>query len=117
MVRWGKSVVNFSFFLSLAPCRMRSSACDMLSRFCARRVLCWPAFPSAPALGSAGSPADRAALFVGFPATVAGSDFSCPFIVGYGFSPSRRDPAARAPRVSKRPPGSLAENLSTCQGL
>jgi hypothetical protein len=58
--------VNFSFFLCLAVCRMRSSAWDTLTRFCARRVLCWPAFPLASALGSAGSAADRSALFVGF---------------------------------------------------
>ena len=96
MVRWWKSAVNFSFLLCLAACRMRSSACDRLSRSCARRVLCWPAFPSAPALGSAGSDPDRSASFVGLAATMAGSDFSCPFIAGYGSSPSRRDPATLA---------------------
>ena len=56
-LRWWRSAVNFSFFLCLAACRMRSSACDTLSRSCARRVLCWPAFPLAPALGSTGSAA------------------------------------------------------------
>src|SRR6516165_3794588 len=39
-VIWWKSAVNFSFFLCLATCRMRSSACDTLSRSCARYVLC-----------------------------------------------------------------------------
>ena len=63
---WWRSAVNFSFFLCLAACRMRSSACDTLSRSCARRVLCWPAFPLVPALGSTGSAAGRPALFVGF---------------------------------------------------
>jgi hypothetical protein len=29
---WWKSVVNFSFFLCFAACRMRPSACDTLSR-------------------------------------------------------------------------------------
>jgi hypothetical protein len=29
------------FLLPLPSCRMRSSACDTLSRSCARRVLCW----------------------------------------------------------------------------
>jgi hypothetical protein len=37
---------------------------------CARHVLCWPAFPSTSALGSAGSAADCSTLFVGFPATM-----------------------------------------------
>jgi hypothetical protein len=35
-----RSVVNFSLFLWLAVCRMRSSVWDTLTRFCARRVLC-----------------------------------------------------------------------------
>ena len=39
-------------------------------------MLCWYAFPLVPALGSTNSAADRSALFVGFPATMAGSDFS-----------------------------------------
>src|SRR4029077_10158432 len=46
---WCRSDVNRSFFLCLAACRARSSACDTLSRSCARRVLCWAAFPSVPA--------------------------------------------------------------------
>ena len=82
-----------------------------------RRVLGWPAFPSAPALGSTGSDPDRSASFVCFAAAMAGPDFSCPFIVGYGSSPSRRDPAARAPRMDKRSPGFRAGSLSTSQGL
>jgi hypothetical protein len=49
--------------------------------------------------------------------TMTEYDFSCPFIIGYGSSPSRRDPAARRPRMDKRPPGSRARSLSTCQGL
>ncbi len=103
---------------SLAAGRMRSSACDASTRRCVRNALCWFAFPSAPALGSAGSSAGRPASFVGLSATMAGSDFSCPFIVGYGSSPSRRDPATqRAPRMGRRSPGSRARNLSTCQGL
>src|SRR6266851_690310 len=73
---WWKSVVNLSFFLSVATLRMRSSACDALAPLCVRCVLCWSAFPLVPALrstGSAafGSAADRSAagcpaLFVGF---------------------------------------------------
>ena len=39
------------------PFRMRSSACDALSRLCVRRVLCWSAFPLVPALRSTGSDA------------------------------------------------------------
>src|SRR5208283_3122472 len=74
-VRGWKSAVNFSFFLCLAACRTRVSAGDTLSRFCARRVLCWSAFPSAPALGSA---ADCSALFVGFKSCrVGGGALGC----------------------------------------
>ena len=65
--------MNFSFYLCLAACRTRSSACDTLSRSCARRVLCWPTFPLVSVLGSTGSAADRSALFVGFAATTTES--------------------------------------------
>src|SRR5215467_8016229 len=86
---WWRSEVNLSFFLSLATFRTRSSACVTLSRLCARHVLCWLAFPLASALGSTGSAADCSALFVGFTATMAESDFPRPCIIGYGSSPSR----------------------------
>src|SRR5712672_2538783 len=52
---WCRSEVNLSFFPCLAACRTRSSACDTLARSCARRVLCWPAFPLVSVLGSPGS--------------------------------------------------------------
>ena len=65
-------------------CRIRSAACDTLSRFCVRRVL-WPSgFPLGSALGSTGSAEADAPLFAGFTATMAESDFSMPFIIGYG---------------------------------
>ena len=57
MLMWWRSAVNFSFFLCLAACRTRSSACDTRSRPCVRCVLCSLAFPLAPALGSTGSAA------------------------------------------------------------
>src|SRR5258705_3917933 len=69
---WRKSDVNRSFFLCLAACRTRSSACDTLARSCARRVLCWSAFPLVSVLGSTGSATDCSALFVGFMATING---------------------------------------------
>ena len=94
---WCRSEVNFSFFRCLATRRMRSSACDTLSRSCARRVLCCAAFPLASALRSTGSAAGCPALFVGFPATMAESDFPRPCIIGYGSSPSRCGPAAARP--------------------
>jgi hypothetical protein len=84
--------VNLSFFLSLATCRMRSSACDTLIRSRARHVLCWLAFPSAPALGSTGSAADCSALFAGFSATTTESDFRRSCITADGSSPSRCGP-------------------------
>src|SRR5437016_5964653 len=91
---------------------MRSSACDTLIRFCARHVLCWPAFPLVPALRSTGSaalaPVDASAvgcsaLFAGFSATMARSDFSCPCIIGYGSSPSRCGPPYLAHTRQRRP--------------
>src|SRR5712672_2860861 len=102
---WWRSVVNFSLVLCLATCRMRSSPCDTVARFCARPVLCWLAFPSAPALGSADSAADRSTAFTGFTATMAGSDFSRSCIIGYGSSPSRCGPwGRRVHRPNVRPP-------------
>src|SRR5271166_1604475 len=84
---------------------MRSSAWDTPARSCARSVLCWPAFPLVPALRSTGSAAAGAALFAGFIATISGSDFSCPCIIGYGSSPSRRGPDnPRAARSDTRSP-------------
>ena len=81
--------MNLSFFRCLAACRTRSSACVTRSRPCVRVRLCWRVFPLAPALGSTGSAAVGTALFVGFTATTAESDFSRPCIIGYGSSPSR----------------------------
>src|SRR5215216_3772276 len=68
---------------------MRSSACSTVPRLGIRPVLCWSAFPLASALGSTGSAADCSALFVGFTATMAESDFPPPCIIGYGSSPLR----------------------------
>ena len=42
------------------------------------------AFPLAPALGSIDSADSRLSLFADFPATMAGSDFSSPCIIGFG---------------------------------
>ena len=60
----------------------------MLVWLCAQRMVSWSAFPLAPALRSTGSVAvgsvtdhsegGCSASFVGFLATMAGSDFSCP---------------------------------------
>src|SRR6266403_3543351 len=111
---WWKSAVNLSFFLSLATFRMRSSACATLIRFCARHVLCWSAFPSASVLGSPSSAAagpsmdcstaGYAALFAGFAATMTEPDLSCPFIIGYGSSPSRCGPPDSAHSTRRRRP-------------
>src|SRR6266487_3752297 len=114
---WCRSDVNLSFFLCLAACRTRPSACDTLSRFCARRVLCWSAFPLAPALRSTDSAADCSALFIGFPATTTGSDFSGSCIAGYDSSSSRRGPTESLRRSNPRPPGSRPKSFRTCQGL
>src|SRR6266404_7334636 len=73
------------------------SACDTHFRHCVRSVLCWLAFPLAPALGSTGSAVAETTLFVGFTATMAESDFSRPCIIGYGFLafPMRTDGCCR----------------------
>ena len=109
--------MNLSFFLLLAAFRTRSSAWVTLARLCVRCVLCWFAFPLVSALGSTGSVADRSALFVGFPATMAESDFSRACIIGYGSSPSRCGPVCRHKRSRVRPPGSRTRSVCTCQGL
>ena len=78
-------------------CRMRANTSDTLVWLRVQHVLYWPAFPLVPALCSTNSATDRSALFVGFPATMAESDFSGPFIIGYGSSPSRCGPATAMP--------------------
>src|SRR5271165_7060120 len=95
MLTWCRSAVSRSFFLCLAASRTRTSAWFTLSRSCARRVLRHSAFPSAPALRSTRSASGPPALFTGFITTTTGSDSSCPCIVGYGSSPSRRGPHDR----------------------
>src|SRR5262249_34938316 len=119
---WCRSAVNFSSFFSLAAFRTRSSACDTRSRPWVRCVLCSSAFPLAPALCSAGSAASEtpcsawalaSALFVGFPAPIAGSDFSRSCIIGYGSSPSRRGPAA-IDRAVERELSRFPETRSVC---
>ena len=78
--------MNLSVFRVFAACRTRSSAWVTLARSCVRRVLCWSAFSSVPALGSTHSAATvvepTLALFAGFTATTAGSDFSRSCIIG-----------------------------------
>src|SRR4029077_4436999 len=60
--------------------------------------------PLVPALGSADSAAGCPALFVGFTATMAESDFPRSCIIGFGSSPSRCGPeqhALRAPSAGR----------------
>src|SRR5262249_46376862 len=72
---------------SLAAFRTRSGTCDTLSRHWVRHVRHRVAFSLASALRSTASAAGRPALFGGFVATMAESDFSCPCIIGFGSSP------------------------------
>src|SRR3984893_4626235 len=107
---WCRSAVNFSCFLVLAIRRMRSSACDTLSRPWVRHVLCCSAFSLVSALGSADSAAaasaadcstaSLSALFTGFSATMTESDFLRSCVIGYGSSPSRCGPPALSGRRS-----------------
>ena len=65
------------------------TSCATLTRLGVRRVLSWRAFPSVPALRSTNSAADPSALFVGFPATRAWSDFSCHLVQSGSYAVSR----------------------------
>ena len=115
---WCRSAVNRSVFPCLAACRTRPSACVTRARPWVRSVLCRFAFPLVPGLGSTGSAPGCPGLFVGFTATMPGSDFSRSFIGGFGSSPSRRGPTDhRGHRPIRRSPGSRTRNVRTCQGL
>ena len=74
-------------------------------------------FPSGPVLGSAHSAAGCPTLFAGFIATTTESDFSGPFIIGYGSSPSRCGPARYCGWSGPRSPGSRAKSVRACQVL
>ncbi len=92
---------------NLAPLRMRSSACDTLARLCVRNVLCRSAFPLSHPLSSTNSAAADATLFAGFPGTFAQSDFSRPYIIGYGLiglPDTDRPPTRTASREISRVP-------------
>jgi hypothetical protein len=52
--------------------------------------------PWSPPLAPPAPQRIASALFVGFTATIAESDFSCPCIIGFGSSPSRCGPSASA---------------------
>jgi len=94
IVTWCSNAVNFSFFRCLVASRTRSSPGDTLPRLCVRRVRGWSVFPSVPALCSTHSAAGCPALFAGFFARMAESDFSSPFIIGFDSSSSRCGPSA-----------------------
>src|SRR4051812_4603545 len=87
--------VNRSFFRSLSAGRTRSSARVTRAQFSPVRALL-AHFPLGPRPWLAESAAGRPALVVGFAATLPGY-FSCPFILGYGSSPSRCGPAWLTP--------------------
>jgi hypothetical protein len=71
----------------------------------------WP-----PALRSTGSAAGCPALFVGFLATMAESDFPRPCIISYGSSPPNADQRIRE-WSDVGPPGSRSRSFDTCQVL
>ena len=109
--------MNFSFFLSFATFRMRSSAWDALSRSCARRVFRCAPCPLVPTLRSTNSEASRPALFTSFTSYYGESHFPRPCIIGYGSSPSRCVPELQAPGQTCESPGSHATSSHTCQVL
>jgi hypothetical protein len=86
------------------------SACIPIGRKCevssTSTVRTGSSTDSAACFSSAGRAAvGPSALFASFIATMAGSDFSGPFIIGFGYSPSRCGPATATPfRSDPRPP-------------
>ena len=95
-VTWWRSVVRRSRGSRCTNCRIRSAACVTLSRSCVRRVL-WPSrIPLGSVLRSIDSAGTLIPLFADFTATIPESDFSMPFIIGYGFLLSSSDPATTA---------------------
>src|ERR1700704_2004791 len=75
-------------FILVKASRMRACARDTASRLCVRTVFCRSTFSLVPPLRSTDSFAASAAPFARFPATMGRSDFSRPFIVGYGLRPT-----------------------------
>ena len=113
-VTWWRSAVKRSRGSRRTNCRIRSAACDTLSRPCVRRVLWLPGFPSGPALDSTDSAGADAPLFVGFSATSPESDFSMPFVIGYGFLlPSATPPRRRGDMETSQVP---VEGVRACMG-
>jgi len=103
-----------SFFLWLATFRMRASAWDTLSPFCAWRVFCCPLGPR-PSLLRLRSQSPgfvrRSLSYYG------GSDFPRPFVIGYRSSPPRCRPATCDEPAKRGSPGSRATSFHTCQVL
>ena len=95
-VTWWRSAVRRSRGSRRTNRRIRSAACDALSRHCVRRALWLPGFPLGSVLGSIGSAGTLIPLFVDFAATSTESDFSMPFIFGYGFLLSSATPPTTA---------------------
>ena len=95
-VTWWRSAVRRSCGSRRTNCRIRSAACDALSRRCVRRALWLSGFPLGSVLGSIGSAGTGVPLFADFTATTTESDFSMPFIFGYGFLLSSATPPTTA---------------------
>src|SRR5471030_1083352 len=140
---WCSRVVNLSTFFCRATSRTRSIPDDVVSRSCARPP-CGPfTFPSATTLpsvrlahanvperrvGSTHSLPRRRGSFAGFPrrlppafvriATMVRSDFSPPFIAGFGplAFPTRTD-GAQYHLSATRSPGSRTRSVHACWGL
>ena len=114
-VTWWRSAVRRSRGSRRTNCRIRSAACGALSRRCVRRVLWPPGFPLGSVLGSIGSAGTRVPLFVDFTATTTESDFSMPFIIGYGISsfPQRPRPRQRDSMETSQVP---VQRVRACLG-
>lgn len=82
---------------------MRACAWDTESRLCVRTMFCSSAFLLFPPLPSTDSAARLLALFACFSGTISESDFSLPYIIGFGQWPSRCDPPTTAGGVGDLP--------------
>jgi len=82
---------------------MRACAWDTASRLCVRAVFCSFAFLLFPPLPSTDSAAGLPTLFVCFSGTISRSDFSLPYITGFGQWPSRCDPPTTTGGVGDLP--------------
>ena len=108
---WCRSAVSFSFLFLLTATRMRACAWDTALRLCVPTVRCGSAFPLHRLRRSTSHVVRRLPRYSGRVRLLR--------ITHHGLRPPTFPvrPQARQPRAMRRPPGSRAEDVRTCQGL